>query len=163
MKYPLWLRIIFIQSSVATLWSLYFGRYGDPVMNYRTGQWFNIDNGFGICDLCRYARILMYPLVLISWVGLIRSDREVVWYMLPLVIWWIILEILHYTAQMIPSFDIGATCTAANPCMALYVRYFWFITIPGLCLLAFLVIFWAIIYGIRDNKSISNKNSSSKS
>ncbi len=158
MKRPLRLRVIFIQATIATCGSLYLGFFGDPAMNYWTGQWFNRDNGFGICDLCRYARILMYPLVLISWVALIKNDSKAVRYMLPSVILWLILEILHYTAQMVPSFDIGAMCTAANPCMAFYVRYFGFLTIPGLCLLAFLIIFWAIIYGIKQDKKqvISN-------
>lgn len=149
---PIRLRIIFFQALIAMCGSLYLWRYGDPLMNYRTGQWFNPDNGFGICDLCRYARILMYPLVLISGVGLIRNDAKVIRYMLPSVILGLILETLHYTAQMIPSFDIGATCTAANPCMAFYVRYFGFLTIPGLCLLAFLVIFSSILYGIYVSK-----------
>lgn len=148
---PLRLRIIFFQALVATMSSLYLGRYGDPVMNYRTWQWFNPDNGFGICDLCRYARILMYPLVLISGVALIRNDNKAVFYMLPSVILGIMLETLHYTAQMF-TIDIWFTCTAANPCMAFYVRYFGFLTIPGLCLIAFLVILWAILYGLKYHK-----------
>lgn len=152
LRRPLRLRIIFFQALVATCWSLYLWRYGDPLANYRTGQWFNPDNGFGICDLCRYARILMYPLVLIAGMGLIRNDRQVVRYMLPSVILGLTLETVHYTAQMVPSFDIGATCTAANPCMAFYVQYFGFLTIPGLCLLAFLVIFSSIVYGIYTHK-----------
>lgn len=131
MKRPLRLRIIFFQALIATLGSLYFGFFGDPVENFFTGQWFDRGNGFTPCDLCRYARILMYPLVFISGVALIRNERKMVlWYMLPSVILGLILEILHYTAQMVPSFDIGATCTAANPCMALYVQYFGFLTIP---------------------------------
>lgn len=152
MKRPLRLWIIFLQALIATCGSLYLGFFGDPVFNYYKGEFFNRDNGFGICDLCRYARILMYPLVLISWVALIKNDTKAVRYMLPSVILWIILETLHYTAQMIPSFDIWATCTATNPCMAFYVRYFGFLTIPGLCLLAFLIIFGSIVYGIRQDK-----------
>lgn len=155
MKRPLRLRIIFVQALIATLGSLYFGFFGDPVENFFTGQWFDRGNGFTPCDLCRYARILMYPLVLIAWVGLIRRDSKVVRYMIPSVTLGLILEILHYTAQMVPSFDIGATCTAANPCMALYVQYFGFLTIPWLCLLAFIIITGAIIYGYRSEKKIA--------
>lgn len=155
MKRPLRLRVIFIQALIATLGSLYLGFFGDPVENFFTGQLFNRDNGFSVCDLCRYARILMYPLVLISGVALIRGDRQVIRYMFPSVILWLILEILHYTAQMVPWFDIGATCTAANPCMAFYVQYFGFLTIPGLCLLAFLIIFGAMLIGRQSNKRVS--------
>lgn len=156
MKRPLRLRIIFFQALIATLGSLYFGFFGDPVENIVIGNFRNRGNGFTPCDLCRYARILMYPLVFISWVALIRGDRKTILrYILPSVTLGLILEILHYTAQMIPSFDIGATCTAANPCMAFYVQYFGFLTIPGLCLLAFLIIFIAMLYGFRSNKKAS--------
>ena len=74
---PLRLRIIFFQSLLATIGSLYLGFYGDPVLNFfYTGDWFNPENAFAICDLCRYARILMYPLVFISGVALIRNDNQ---------------------------------------------------------------------------------------
>lgn len=160
MKRPLRLRIIFIQAVIATVGSLYFGFFGNPVENIIIGDLFNRDRGFPPCDLCRYARILMYPLVLISWVALIRGERRnVLRYMLPSVILGIMLEVLHYTAQMVPSFDIGATCTAAVPCMALYVQYFGFLTIPGLCLLAFLIILAAMLYGFQRNKKFTPPSS----
>ncbi len=151
MSRPTRLRIIFVQALLATLGSLYFGFYGNPVENYWFGNFFDPARAFEVCYLCRYARILMYPLVLISGVGLIRNDRSVVRYMLPSVILGICLEILHYSAQMF-TLDIGFTCTAADPCMAFYVQYFGFLTIPGLCLIAFLVIFASIIYGITYDK-----------
>lgn len=156
-KRPLRLRIVFAQSLIATLWSLYLGFYGDPVLNFfYTGDWFNPENAFGICDLCRYARILMYPLVLISGVALIRNDKQWYWYMLPSVILWLMLEIFHYTLQMFPI-ETSFKCTDANPCMAFYVRYFGFLTIPGLCLLAFIIIFLAILRGIRHHERSLNK------
>lgn len=155
MKRPLRLWIIFLQALIATCGSLYLWFFWDPVFNYYKGEFFNRDNGFGICDLCRYARILMYPLVLIAGMALIRNDRKAVRYMLPSVVLWILLETIHYSAQMF-TIDIGFTCTAANPCMAFYVRYFGFLTIPGLCLIAFLIIFVSIICGIRQNKKIES-------
>ena len=32
------MRLIFIQSLIATLWSLYYGFYGDPIVNMQTGE-----------------------------------------------------------------------------------------------------------------------------
>lgn len=159
MKRPVRLRIVFFQALIATSWSLYLGFYGDPIYNFYTGDWFNPENAFGICDLCRYARILMYPLVLLSGVALIRNDRKAYWYMLPSVILGLWLEIFHYTLQMFPI-ETTFKCTADNPCMAFYVNYFGFLTIPGLCLLAFLIIFSGIIWGIRKDRkqsTISNQ------
>lgn len=155
---PTRLRLVFLQALIATLWSLYLGFYGDPILNFfYTGEWFNPDNSFGICDLCRYARILMYPLTLISWVALIRNDHKAYRYMLPSVILGLWLEIFHYTLQMFPI-ETSFKCTAANPCMAFYVNYFGFLTIPWLCLLAFIVIFAGLVRGItkdRKNTEIS--------
>jgi disulfide bond formation protein DsbB len=156
-KRPIWLWLIFIQSLVATLWSLYLWFYWDPILNFfYSHDWFNPANAFGICDLCRYARILMYPLVLISWVALIRNDNKAYWYMIPSVVLGLMLETFHYTLQMFPI-ETSFKCTAANPCMAFYVRYFGFLTIPWLCWVAFIIIFLAILRGIKHHEQSLNK------
>lgn len=156
-KRPIRLRIVFAQSLLATLWSLYLGFYWDPVLNFfYTWDWFNSENAFAICDLCRYARILMYPLVFISGMALIHNDKKAYWYMLPSVILWLMLEVFHYTLQMFPI-ETSFKCTASNPCMAFYVQYFWFLTIPWLCLLAFIIIFGAILRGIKHNETTISK------
>jgi disulfide bond formation protein DsbB len=56
-----------------------------------------------------------------------------------------ILEGFHYILQKPGligkvSLDNPFWCTAANPCAALHVDYFGFITIPLLCFLAFFII-----------------------
>lgn len=139
-RYGLW--IIFGQSLIAMIGSLYYGRYGDPVVNFASSpdQWFNTENGFLPCELCRYARILMYPIVRISLIGIIRKyQQQVIDIIIPMSTVWLALEIYHYTLQKI-AISTSFLCTAANPCDALYVDYFGFITIPFLCGLAFLII-----------------------
>lgn len=134
------LRIIFFQALLATLWSLYYGFYGDPLLNTISGDFLNPANGLQPCTLCRYARILMYPIVILSLVGIItRKYASTINYILPLVILGIPLEIYHYILQKFPI-QTSAFCTRANPCSALEVNYLGFITIPFLCLTAFLVI-----------------------
>ena len=133
------LRIIFIQALIATLGSLYYGFFGDPVTNIMSGDLFNTLNGFSPCTLCWYARILMYPITLISLVGIIKKSYETVDFIIPAVSIGIFLEIYHYALQKFPI-GTSAFCTRANPCNALQVDYFGFITIPFLCLIAFLVI-----------------------
>jgi disulfide bond formation protein DsbB len=137
------MRIIFWQALIATLWSLYYGFYGDPISNiFVYGIIFPSDNWFLICDLCRYARILMYPLTIISLYAIITKNFSFVG--LIQIFWWlgIILELYHYILQKIP-FKTSFACTAWNitPCAALQVNYLWFITIPFLCLIAFSIIF----------------------
>jgi len=142
--------IIFVQSLLATLWSLYYGFYGDPVVNIASGNLFDPANALLPCELCWYARILMYPIVLLSLVGILKKKSDYIWYIIPQVILWIALEIYHYLLQK-TAITNSFTCTLANPCEALEVNYLWFITIPFLCLTAFLVILWACIYAIRKN------------
>lgn len=137
--------IIWVQSLLAMLGSLYYSHFGDPFINIQIGEMFNPLNGFEPCNLCWFARILMYPIVAISSVALIRKSSEYVFAILPLVSLWVILEIYHYLLQKLPSIKTSFTCTGANPCDALSVNYFGFITIPLLCLIAFSVIAWATI------------------
>lgn len=145
------LRIIFVQALVATLGSLYYGRYGDPVVNLMSGDLFNPANGYSPCTLCRYARILMYPLTLISLVGIIKKSYDAVDYMIIPVVLGILLELYHYSLQKFPI-STSAFCTKANPCNALQVDYFGFITIPFLCLIAFVVIAIVILLIKKANK-----------
>ncbi|NCQ82981.1 disulfide bond formation protein B [bacterium] len=38
------------------------------------------------CELCWYARILMYPIVLLSLVGILKKKSDYIWYIIPQVI-----------------------------------------------------------------------------
>lgn len=132
------LLIIFIQALIATVWSLYYGRYGDPVINFTTWDWFNPDNALTPCVLCWYARICMYPIVLVSAVGLWKKTRDAVDYVLPFAIVGTIIEIYQLAQIYIPQ--IRGVCSWDVPCFIPKVNYFGRLTIPLLCLIAFVVI-----------------------
>jgi disulfide bond formation protein DsbB len=93
--------------------------------------------GFAPCNLCWYARILMYPLVVIIGVGILRRDRSWVFYATPLVAAGWLLELFHSLLQwgIIP--EAAVPCVATIPCTTKYINYFGFVTIPFLGLLAF--------------------------
>lgn len=131
---------------------MYYGFYGDPFI----GELFNPENALEPCELCRYARILMYPLVFFSVVALIKKQTKIVDYFIPFCVLGLGLEIYHYTLQ---KFDIGTSfwCTRANPCAALGVDYFGFVTIPFLCLTAFVVITTVVILIKRAHYKLSKK------
>ncbi len=151
--------IIFFQSLIATVWSLYYGFYGDPIANSIAWDMFNPANGFLPCELCWYARILMYPLVWISWIAWIRDDWKSIYTMIPFVVLGIWLELYHYLLQKNPNLETSFTCTANNPCDALWVNYFGFLTIPLLCLIAFCVIWLSIIYIYMTKREVYIKQS----
>jgi disulfide bond formation protein DsbB len=139
MKTQTWWTILVVQAVLATLGSLYYGYYGDPVANIALGNFFPVDAGYPPCDLCRYARILMYPLVRFGLYGMVTQLRQLATPIFRVSVAGIVLEIYHYILQNFPI-DTGEFCTKANPCNALSVDYFGFITIPFLCLIAFVVI-----------------------
>ena len=133
------LRIIFIQSLLAMLWSLYFSNFGDPISNIAHGTVFG-GAGFDPCHLCRRARILMYPLVIISFIALLRKDTKIAYTILPISFIWIVLTTYHYIIQYVNSLSVF-TCAPGNPCTLIDWKIFWVITIPALARIAFVVIF----------------------
>jgi hypothetical protein len=131
--------LIFLQAFVAMLGSLYFSTFGDPVKNIMEGNPFPFASGFLPCELCWFARILMYPIVILSAVGMIKDDKKFTDYILPLSVIGIFLDIFHYGLQKL-NWQNPFGCTLSNPCNALQVQYAGFITIPLLALTAFTVI-----------------------
>ncbi len=93
------------------------------------------------CELCWYQRILMYPLVVILFVGIWRDDRKVYLYALPLALAGIAVSLYHYLMVMliIPP----APCAGAVPCAFDYINIpgaLSFVKIPFLALVAFSII-----------------------
>ncbi len=139
-KWQPWLGVgIFIQAFVATVGSLYYSTFGDPALNLANGNFFPMNGGLEPCLLCWFARILMYPLVFVSYIGIAKQDKRFTDYVLPLSIIGIFLESYHYALQKLPIHSVFG-CSLENPCSALQVNYFGFITIPFLALTGFVVI-----------------------
>jgi disulfide bond formation protein DsbB len=95
--------------------------------------------GFVPCRLCWYQRILMYPLVPILLVGIVRQDKGLPAYALPLSLTGVGLSAYHYLMQL---GVVGHTtaCSVGTPCDLRWVNYGGFVTIPLLALTAFILI-----------------------
>lgn len=133
------LYIAWLQSVIATLGSLFFSE----IMK------------FPPCVLCWYQRICMYPLVVILFVGMIKKDKKVYLYALPLSITgWIIAlyhNLLYY--KILP--ESIKPCTLGISCTTKFIEWFGFVTIPLLSFIAFTVInICMIIYLINTRKSM---------
>lgn len=102
--------------------------------------WFSNVLMYPPCVLCWWQRIAMYPLVVILTVGILRKDRMVHTYVLPLAVigWFIGLyhNLLYY--KIIP--DTMAPCETGVSCTTKFIQYFGFITIPFLAFSAFTII-----------------------
>ena len=92
------------------------------------------------CILCWYQRILMYPLVIIIFVGIYLKDKKLPFYVLPLSVPGALMAAYHYLLQKGFLPEEVAPCTLGASCEREYICWFGFITIPFLSFVAFTVI-----------------------
>lgn len=124
--------IIFIQALLAMLGSLYFSNFGDPLQGLFSGT------GFEPCHLCRWARILMFPLVAIAAYTLFTKEKKIAYLTGAFGLAGMLLTAYHYTIQHKNSLNIFS-CGAGNDC-TLMGRHIGFVTIPFLAFTAFTII-----------------------
>ena len=108
---------------VATLGSLYFSE----VMHFIP------------CRLCWFQRILMYPLALVIPVGLLRRDRGLPLYVLPLTALGIAVSGYHLLVER-GYVEEGTACQVGASCAIRWINWFGFVTIPLLAFTAFILI-----------------------
>lgn len=116
--------IAWIQTLIAVLSSLYFSEI----------------RHFAPCILCWYQRIFMFPLAIIIPVGILRRDKKLYEYVLPLSILGLLIAFYQVLLQVGILSERLAPCTQGVSCTVKYVSYFGFITIPVLSLAAFALI-----------------------
>lgn len=139
-KEKTYLRIIFVVSLIATVGSLYYGYFGDPVANLQTGDRFNRLNGFPACDMCRYIRVFQYPLVLISGIALLKKDSHSGMYILPLAVLGLIFSTYKYLLEMGMIQETWLCTPGAVSCGTSPVTYRWFLTLSSMGIIAFFII-----------------------
>lgn len=132
------LYIAWLQAVLAMAGSLYFSE----ILQYPP------------CVLCWYQRIAMYPLVAIILIGIIKKDKNVAWYILPLGIAGFIISIFHNLIyyKIIP--DTLAPCVNGVSCTTKFIEFFGFVTIPFLSAISFIVVIACAVY-----YHITHKNS----
>lgn len=91
------------------------------------------------CRLCWFQRITMYPLVAVLLVGILRRDRALSAYTLPLSVTGGLVSVYHVVVQNVPAVGANA-CTVGIPCSAKYLNEFGFVSIPVMALAGFLLI-----------------------
>lgn len=91
------------------------------------------------CELCWFQRIFMYPLAFILAVGILRRDRGMYLYVLPLSLIGGSISIYHYLLIKTSLFP-APPCKSGIPCTVDYLDWFGFINIPFLALTAFVII-----------------------
>lgn len=113
--------VIFIVSLLATVTSLYLSEIMKLVP----------------CVLCWYQRICMYPLVVISAVGVLKKDKRFVDYVLPLIVLGLLIAIYHNLLYYHLLPESIAPCTQGISCTSKQIEWFGFVTIPFMSMLTF--------------------------
>lgn len=135
-KYALY--IAFIQAWAATLGSLFYSEIVDLVP----------------CKLCWFQRILMYPLVFLLTVAIIRKEKNIAYYVLPMALTGSLIAFYQYLLQMTPLGSVELTkCDLTNPCSKIDAIYLGFITIPLMSLFAFLLISLMMVILLKSKKN----------
>lgn len=92
------------------------------------------------CKLCWYQRIAMYPLVPILLAAALRKDNRVAPYVLPLTIVGGLISAYHLLLERFPQLEGAASCDPDNPCSAILLVRFGYLTIPTMALSGFALI-----------------------
>lgn len=92
------------------------------------------------CVLCWYQRILFYPLVWLIGLMIIRKDKNLVYYILPMAILWAGIALFHHLLQIGVLPDHLAPCSQGISCTTKFVFIFDFLTIPLMSFIAALLV-----------------------
>lgn len=128
-KYNLYL--IFGVSLLAMLGSLFFSEVMD----------------LPPCVLCWYQRIALYPIVILSAIGIYKKSKEVYSYMLGLLIPGFLISLYHNLLYYKILPESVSPCTAGVSCTTKFFEWFGFITIPLLAFAAFVILILLVVNG----------------
>ena len=87
--------------------------------------------GFPPCDLCWWQRIFLYPQVLIAGIAMLKKDKSIIEYMLPMSLIGGVIALYQSAVQWGLLNNSLLNCTAVGgECAKVYVNEFGYITIP---------------------------------
>lgn len=136
------------------------GRYGHyaawtvALLSLMISLYFSDVLGWVPCLLCWYARILMYPIVVIGAVGILRKDASWSLYALPLSVMGMGLTLYHSLLQWGIISETLAPCHVGLSCVTKQLNLFGFITIPFLGFLAFAAITISLFFYWKENQRV---------
>lgn len=105
-----------------------------------------------VCPLCWYQRVMLYPLVILLWIGAYHNDAACVRYALAFPALGLLFALYQYAEQMIPHFSSIALCSPAVPCNHIDFIFAGFITLPLLSALASLFILLLLLLARQQEK-----------
>ena len=108
--------------------------------------------GFPPCDLCLWQRILLYPQVLIAGIAMIKKDKSIIEYILPMSVVGAVIALYQSAIQWgLVSGSLLACTSVGGECAKIYVREFGYITIPfmSFSIFVYLIVLKLVFYRSR--------------
>jgi disulfide bond formation protein DsbB len=100
------------------------------------------------CKLCWFQRIFMYPQVILFSIALMKDDKKIARYSLPLSIIGISISSYHYFISTFTNVASSGVCSATGPsCIFDYFTEYGYVTIPLMAFTAFLMLILFSIIG----------------
>lgn len=97
--------------------------------------------GFPPCDLCWYQRIFLYPQAVIIFLAMIRKDKTIIDYLVPLSVIGALVALYHSFIQWGFFLGSGPGCVSVGgECAKVYVMQYSYITIPFMSFSVFIYI-----------------------
>lgn len=119
---------------------LYYCAWAIVLAGFGGSLYFSEIRHFPPCDLCWYQRILLYPLVLLIPIGILRHDRNLPYYVMPLTLIGAVIALYQHLLQVNIIHQSIIPCTTGVPCGTPEILWFGVITIPLLSFIAFYII-----------------------
>lgn len=129
-------RLAFAVAATCMLGSLYFSE----VANYVP------------CTMCWYQRIAMYPVAILLGVALVRRQRAVRSFVVPLVVVGLPISIYHYFVEWFPDLESGV-CSASLPCSIVWFRRAGFVSLPYMAASGFALVAAIVLLAPRATTS----------
>lgn len=108
--------------------------------------------GYPPCELCWIQRILMYPQALITFMAMLKKDKSIVVYLLPLSVLGALVAIYHSMVHWGVGVGLLECTASAGECAKVYVLEYGYITIPFMAFSSFVyLISISVIYYLARN------------
>ena len=132
------LKILFLVSLTALIGSLSFSNIA----------------GFYPCELCWFQRIFMYPQAIILFAAMLKKDKNIVKYLLPLSVLGGLIAFYHSLTQWGFGSSLLGCTSAGGACAKVYVLGYNYITIPFMAFSAFAYMITLSIIYLKSRKLV---------
>ncbi len=114
--------------------------------------WYSNVMNFPPCELCWVQRLFMYPQLLLSFIAIIKKDKKIVEYLLPMTVIGGVVALYHSLVHWGVGVGLLACTSSGAECAKVYVLEYGYITIPFMALSSFVYLFTVSLIYYKSQK-----------